>query len=223
MHWAFELNKEFCTLYLLHHILGLVYLISREKFKERKGLSGIFAVLVVQYLAVLLGPISFEHKNDFTNPAQIQVDYKSQSEPIILSNNLKFDPLPDLSPGSGVIVGKLSGLEKTLTLVVLDVDYPWTAEGIYRRKVILKRLNNLFRHENALLDGPTIIIGEVSTGPYTWDYKQFFKEGMFRPLPLTLSMRLGLAFIEHPVAYFRDLRIMSYRRSGSSVTLEVSF
>lgn len=227
MHWAFELNKEFCTFYLLHHVLALLYLLSTRKFKSLKLVSSCLALLSINYFTILASLPQTSIGAKYPESLKIGINYANLAEPnITVTDDFKFEPLPDFNPGAGVLIGKLSrklnGSSKSLTLVAINANYPWTAEGIYRRKVTLKRLNNLFRHKQERLDESVIIVGDIGTGPFTWDYRQFFKEGPFTPIQLSLLARFGLSFSEHPVILYRDLGIVSYGRSSNGAIVQVA-
>ncbi len=232
-HWVFELNREFFFFYLCHHVLVLLFLWGRWR---SRWLASILALsLTICYGFTLRLPPLFPElfKAEGTqltlrvvSSSEIEAANKKDAKPkydyeigllvggkdknrgkILIEGQREFSELPNLDPGVGVRVGRIRTAAGDITLAIVNIDVPLNKKGIYERKVMLRRINSVFRHPFLKSNGPRIVrkkarlnfgkapillIGNFGASPFTWDVQQFWHEDNFEVTPLRWSAALGI-------------------------------
>jgi hypothetical protein len=232
-HWVFELNREFFFFYLCHHVLVLLFLWGRWRSKWVASLLALSLTFCYGFTLRLppLFPELFKAEgtqlalrvfpsNDKdiaqTKPTKDHYDYEiglvfggegSNRGNIFIEGQREFTELPNLDPGIGVRVGRIRTVAGDITLAIVNIDVPLNKKGIYERKVMLRRINSVFRHPFLKSDGPRIIrkkarlnfdkepillLGNFGASPFTWDVQQFWHEDNFEVTPLRWSAALGI-------------------------------
>ena len=239
-HWLFEFNREIFFIYLVHHLIAIIWLFRGWRSKK----------LPLFFLVLLLGTYSFAVRlPQFTElagkgtqvyfsalkPGQLfqssssRYDFEiaigegaleDSNDQIYLAGAGTFLELSDYKPGVGVRLFKIDTSVGPVTVVVLNIATPHDKHRIYDRKVILRRINSLFRHPPAELVGPVVIVGNFGAGPLTWDFQQFWQEDNFKMFPLDWSAGLGLPSSEHLYFASRGIKGIRLAQAAEGVTIE---
>ncbi len=244
-HWLFEFNREIFFLYFIHHLLAIVYL-AREWRSKKLSLTvflfllGIysFALRVPQFSA-LTGRgtqlnFSVLDPKDLKNSNALRYEFEAaigdggghgadgpNEELIYFNGTGSFKELNDFNPGAGVRLFKILTSAGPVTLVILNISTPHDKHRIYDRKVILRRINSLFRHPPTELMGPVLIIGNFGAGPLTWDFQQFWQEDNFKLIPLDWSSGLGLPSSEHIYFAYRGMKGIRLGQKSDGIIIEL--
>ncbi len=228
-HWIFEFNREFFFFYLCHHLLSLLFLWGRWGKNKIPSLLALLLGALYIYSIKLppLFPGLFKAEGTQISlqsiPAGLQVkprepqyDYEidlvangagKERGNIHIQGKRNFIELSELDPGVGIRVGQIRTAAGDITLAIVNIDVPWSKKGIFDRKVLLRRLNSIFRHPYLKTQGPKIvkkkarlnfasnqiiIVGNFGAASFTWDIQQFWQEDNFEVTPLRWSAALGL-------------------------------
>lgn len=240
-HWVFEFNREIFFFYLIHHLFAVVYLL--KTWRSNRLVLSIFFVLILIYSFAIRVPdftksvgagtqihFSVFDSTQLQKPALPRMHFeigigngdKSQDGPQIYFQGIgNFLELSDYNPGEGARIFKIETTAGPLTLVALNISTPYDKHSIYDRKVILRRINSLFRHPAAELLGPVIIVGNFGAGPLTWDFQQFWQEDNFKMIPLDWGSGLGLPSPQHLYFAYRGIRGINLVPEHGGILIEV--
>jgi len=217
MHLLLELNREYSSYYLVHHFIVLALLVYLPVEKALKGaLAFVCAILIAKYsMQMEWDALLIKSKDSHAN-LEITLLYSQKeltsckdhfaesrtgnmiyvSSDAKIQTTLPFREVQEFESNASARVYEVTlNPEKKFTFAAVNTDFPWDSDNIYLRKVILKRLASLFRHDLT----PVIIAGDIGTGPFSWDYRQFKEEGSFALYPLTKAFALGFSLAGHPV------------------------